>query len=111
MLTPLPRNAVYDGEKDGFMVKMMPVNRIATHRDLNELIMNVDYKTYDRRKTGNPGKPVEKILLVCMCHEPDLAAFLKQETGDYYSIVEVVDILRDRSSLEFKPDSEAGIKI
>jgi len=107
----LPRAAVYDGEKDGFMVKIMPVNRIATRRDLNELIMNVDYKIYDRRKSENPGKPVEKILLVCMGHEPDLAAFLKQEMGDYDIHVEVVDILRDRSKLEFKRDSEAKIKI
>jgi len=110
-IQPLPRNAVYDGEKDGFMVKIMPVDRIATRRDLNELIMNVDYKTFDRRKVENPGKPVEKIRLVCMGHEPDLAAFLKQEMGDYDIVVEVVDILRDHSSLEFKRDSEAKVKI
>lgn len=110
-IQPLPRNTVYDGEKDGFMVKIMPVNRIATRRDLNELIMNVDYKTFDRRKTENPGKPVEKILLVCMGHEPDLSACLQQEIGDYDIDVEVVDILRDRSNLEFKRDSEAKIKI
>ena len=46
-----------------------------------------------------------------MGHEPDLAAFLKQEMGDYDIHVEVVDILRDRSKLEFKRDSEAKIKI
>jgi len=110
-IQPLPRNTIYDGEKEGYMVKIMPVNRIATRRDLYDLIMNVDYKTFDRRTTENPGKPVEKILLVCMGHEPDLAACLKQEMWDYDIEVEVVDILRDRSNLEFKRDSEAKIKI
>jgi adenine specific DNA methylase Mod len=35
-LQPLPGNELYDGEKDGRMVKIMPVNRIATRGDLNE---------------------------------------------------------------------------
>lgn len=34
-LQPLPGNSLYDGEKDGRMVKIMPINRIATRVDLN----------------------------------------------------------------------------
>jgi DNA modification methylase len=105
--------SIYDGEKDSRMVKIMPINRIATQADLNELINGFDYKTFERRRAENPTKPVEKILLVCMGHEQDLAAALKAEMGKLkFSIdVEVRDILRDDSRLEFKRDSEAKIAV
>lgn len=108
-IQPLPSSIVYDGEKDGRLVKIMPVNRLATRADLNELIANFDYKTLEKKHNENPNKPVEKLLLVCMGHEPDLAAHLQKEMLPFKLDVEVVDILRDRSKLEFKRDSEAKI--
>jgi len=107
-IQPLTRNAIYDGEKDGRMVKIMPVNRISTRADLNELISNFDYKPFQKRQAESPKKPVEKITLVCMGHEPDLAAILEKE-AKYKLDVQVVDILRDKANLEFKRDSEASI--
>ncbi len=98
---------VYDGEKDGRMVKVMPINRIATRADLNELIAGFDYKTFERRQVESPNRPVEKLLLVCMGHEPDLAAHLKTELHPFKIDVEVLDVLRDESRLEFKRSSEA----
>lgn len=109
-IQPLPGNNIYDGEKDGKMVKLMPVNRIATRADLNSLITGFDYKTFERRNQQAPGKAVEQLLLVCMGHEPDLAATLQQEVP-YKLDIEVVDILRDKSHLEFKRDSEADVVI
>ncbi|MGF6947862.1 hypothetical protein QF028_000355 [Neobacillus sp. B4I6] len=103
-------SSVYDGEKDGQMVKIMPVNRIATKADLNNLITNLDYKTLEQRQKDNPNQYVEDILLVCMGHEPDLAATLKKEVP-YKLNVEIVDILRDRANIEFKRDAEALIRI
>jgi len=102
--------STYDGEKDGYMVKIMPVNRIATREDLNELIANFPYKVFEQRKEENPNKPVESISLICMGHEPDLKAHLEQECG-YKLDVEVIDILRDKSHIEFKRDAEAEIKV
>lgn len=102
---------LFDGEKDGRMVKVMPVNRIATRADLSELIAGFDYKAFDRRQAENPNKPVEKITLVCMGHEPDLAAVLESEAKPYKIDVEVVDILRDKQDLQFKRDSEAQVAI
>ena len=90
------------------MVKIMPINRIATRADLNELIAGFNYRLFEKRQEENPTGPVEKLLLVCMGHEPDLAAALKNE-APYELDVEVVDILRDKSKLEFKRDSEAEI--
>lgn len=112
-IQPLPGGSIYDGEKDGRMVKIMPINRIATRADLNELIAGFDYRTFEKRKAENPHKPVERVLLVCMGHEPDLKGHLIQEMKKYhYEIdVEVVDILRDKSNLEFKRDAEAKIVI
>ena len=105
---PLDASTVYDGEKDGRMVKIMPINRIATRADLNELIAGFNYQLFEKRQEENPTGPVEKLLLVCMGHEPDLAAALKNE-APYELDVEVVNILRDKSKLEFKRDSEAEI--
>ncbi|MBL8256437.1 MAG: site-specific DNA-methyltransferase [Pseudoxanthomonas mexicana] len=104
-------NAVFDGEKDGRMIKIMPVNRIATRADLNELISGFDYKAWERRKAEAPTRPVEKVTLVCMGHEPDLAAQLVLAAKPYLIDVQVVDILRDKSNLEFKRDSEAKVVI
>ena len=40
-IQPLPTGGIYDGEKDGRMVKIMPINRIATRADLGELINRI----------------------------------------------------------------------
>ena len=107
----LEKNSLFDGEKDGRMVKIMPVNRIASTVDLNELISGFDYKLFERRQSENPNKPVEKLLLVCLGHEPDFAAELQKQTEPFKLDIEVVDILRDKSHLEFKRDSEAKVVI
>jgi len=109
-IQPLPASLIFDGEKDGRLVKIMPVNRLATRADLNELIANFDYKGFQQKFNDSPHRAVEKLLLVCMGHEADLAAHLQKEVAPYKLDVEVVDILRDRSKLEFKRDSEAKIK-
>lgn len=108
-IQPYSDSSVYDGEKDGFKVKVMPVNRIATKEDLNELISNFPYKTFEKRRAESPNKPVEDIMLICMGHEPGLGATLENESG-YKLNVQVVDILRDKSDLTFKYDSEALIE-
>jgi site-specific DNA-methyltransferase (adenine-specific)/adenine-specific DNA-methyltransferase len=107
----LEMSSIFDGEKDGRMVKFMPVNRIATREDLNELIAGFDYKAWERRQADSPNRPVEKITLVCMGHEPDLAAHLKLANPLYKIDVEVVDILRDKADLEFKRESEAKVVV
>lgn len=104
-------STVFDGEKDGRMVKIMPVNRIATRADLNELIAGFDYKAWERKQNESANRPVEKITLVCMGHEPDLAAQLELAAKPFKIDVEVVDILRDKADLEFKRDSEAKVAI
>lgn len=104
-------STVFDGEKDGRMVKIMPVNRITTRADLNELIAGFDYKAWERKQNESPNRPVEKISLVCMGHEPDLAAQLELAAKPFKIDVEVVDILRDKADLEFKRDSEAKVAI
>ena len=110
-IQPLGPSSVYDGEKDGRMVKIMPVNRIATRADLSELTAGFDWKVFERRQKDNPRQPVEKVLLVCMGHELDLAATLVKEAAPYKIDVEVVDILRDKANLEFKRDAEADVVI
>lgn len=108
-IQPFPQSSVWDGELDGRMVKIMPVNRIATKADLEELKANLPYKTYEKRREENPKDPVELITIVCMGHEPDLKASLEQELSDYKLDINIVDILRDKSDLELKREAEAEI--
>ena len=106
-----PQGSVWDGELDGRMVKIMPVNRIATKADLEGLKANLPYKLYEKRKEEKPGQPVERITIVCMGHEPDLKAALESELSDYKVDVEIVDILRDKADLQLKREAEADIAI
>ena len=91
------------------MVKIMPVNRIATKSDLEELKANLPYRTYEKRKLENPSATVERITLVCMGHEPDLKAALEASLSEYKIDVEIVDILKDKADLQLKREAEAEI--
>lgn len=108
-IQPYPQSNVWDGELDGRMVKIMPVNRIATKADLKELLSNLPYTTYEKRKEENPNQPVEYMTIVCMGHEPDLKGSLEQELADYKVDVEILDILRDKADLQLKRESEAEV--
>lgn len=108
-LDPCPDTSLYDGEKDDWFYKIMPVNRLATKADLNEIVTGFDWKKAEKKSLESPGKPVLKLRLVGMGHEPDLAASLEKQFGEFKVEVEVIDILRDKSQLVFKRDSEAKI--
>ena len=82
---------------------------VFTKADLKELLANLPYKTYEKRKEENPGQPVERITIVCMGHEPDLKSALQQELVDYKVDIQIVDILRDKADLQLKRDAEAEI--
>lgn len=104
--------SVFDGEKDGYNVKILPVNRIATKADLEELKSNLPFKTYAKRKEENPNEPVDKIMLVCMGHEPDLAGSFQLELSNWKFDIKIYDILlpENKQPLLLKRDSEAFIK-
>lgn len=108
-IQPFPQSDVWDGELDGRMVKIMPVNRIATKADLEELKANLPYKTYEKRKEENPTQPVERITIVCMGHESDLKASLEAELSEYKLDIQIVDILRDKADLQLKREAEAEV--
>ena len=102
-------STIYDGELDGWMVKIMPTNRIATKADLEELKANLPYRTFEKRKEENPNGVVEKIRIICMGHEADLKASLEQELSAYKLKIEILDILRDKTDLQFKREADANV--
>lgn len=102
-------SSTYDGELDGWMVKIMPTNRIATKADLEELKANLPYRTFEKRKEENPNGVVEKIRIICMGHEADLKASLEQELSAYKLEIEILDILRDKTDLQFKREADANV--
>jgi hypothetical protein len=95
----------------------MPINRIATKADLTPILQHLDFAGLIRRRTEAPNKPVLRVTLLCMGHEPDLGATLVQEIRKGMADpgakvdVEVVDILREKDHLQFKRDSEARITV
>ena len=91
------------------MVKIMPTNRIATKADLEELKANLPYHTFEKRKEENPNGVVEKIRIICMGHEADLKASLEQELSAYKLEIEILDILRDKTDLQFKREADANV--
>lgn len=108
-IQPFSQSNVFDGELDGRHVKLLPVNRIATKADLSELVSNLPYKTYEKIREDSEKEVVDRITLVCMGHVPDLVASFKELVGKYNIDVELVDILLDKSNLEFKRDSRADV--
>ncbi|WP_026091849.1 site-specific DNA-methyltransferase [Porphyrobacter sp. AAP82] len=112
-MQPLPPSSAFDGQRDGYLVKIMPVNRIATRQDLNEVINGLDFKAFERRKVEAPNKPVERIHLVCMGHEPDLGSHLTLEAKKSGFDIEVMvtDLIRDKAHLHFKKSSDARLAI
>lgn len=110
-IQPYSSSIIFDGELDGRNVKIMPVNRIATKYDLNELVSNLPYSSYEKMKNDNPNDFVDHITLICMGHEPDLKGAFLQMVGNYKLDVEIVDILKDKTELEFKRDSQANVEL
>lgn len=110
-IQPFSASNVFDGELDGRNVKILPINRIATKADLGELVANLPYKSYEKKQEENSNEIVDRITLVCMGHEPDLVGAFKEMVGKYNIDVELVDILLDKSNLEFKRDSTADVKL
>ena len=109
-IQPFTQGSVFHGELDGRKVYILPVNRIATRVDLQPLTSNLPYKSYEKILENDPNAVVDKITLVCMGHEPDLKGSFLQMVGKFKIDVEIVDILKDKSQLEFKRDSKANIK-
>ena len=110
-LQPLPSANVFDGQRDQQLVKIMPVNRISTKADLNDVVAGLDFKAFERRQAEAPSKVVEKVMLVCMGHEPDIGPELVKAAKPFNIEVAVVDLIRDKQNLYFKRQSDARLAI
>ena len=104
-----PQGQLWDGELDGRMVKVMPVDHIATKADLEGLKASLPYQTYEERREKNPNQPVESITIICMGHEPDLKDALLKDLAQFKIDIEIVDILKDKKELQFKREAEAEV--
>ena len=106
----LGKDYIYEGELNGRMVKIMPINRITIKADLGELIAGLPYHIFEKREQEHLNKAVEKITLICMGHDPEIKAYLQSQV-EYKLDIEILDILRDKSEIQFKRESEAEIII
>ncbi len=71
----------------------------------------MDFKAYERRQAEAPSKIVDRIMLVCIGHEPDIGPELVIAAKPFNIDVEVVDLIRDKANLHFKRQSDAKLII
>ena len=102
------KSDVWDGELNGRMVKIMPINRITNKDDLKGILGNLPYEVYRKRNNDNPNQPVERITVICMGHEPDLKESFKNQCT-YNIDIEILDILKDDLYLQLKHKAETDI--
>ena len=102
------KSDVWDGELNGRMVKIMPINRITNKDDLKGILGNLPYDVYRKRNNDNPNQPVERITVICMGHEPDLKESFENQCT-YNIDIEILDILKDDLHLQLKHTAEADI--
>ena len=102
------KSDVWDGELNGRMIKIMPINRITNKDDLKGILGNLPYEVYRKRNNDNPNQPVERIIVICMGHEPDLKESFESQCT-YNIDIEILDILKDDMYLQLKHTAEADI--
>lgn len=102
------KSDVWDGELNGRMVKIMPINRITNKDDLKSILGNLPYDVYRKRSNDSPNQPVERITVICMGHEPDLKESFESQIT-YNIDIEILDILKDDLYLQLKHKAEADI--
>lgn len=102
------KSDVWDGELNGRMVKIMPINRITNKDDLKCILGNLPYDVYRKRSNDTPTQPVERITVICMGHEPDLKESFESQIT-YNIDIEILDILKDDLYLQLKHKAEADI--
>ena len=102
------KSDVWDGELNGRMIKIMPINRITNKDDLKCILGNLPYDVYRKRNNDNPNQPVERITVICMGHEPDLKESFESQIA-YNIDIEILDILKDDLYLQLKHKAEADI--
>ena len=102
------KSDIWDGELNGRMVKIMPINRITNKDDLKCILGNLPYDVYRKRNNDNPNQPVERITVICMGHEPDLKESFENQCT-YNIDIEILDILKDDMYLQLKHKSDADI--
>lgn len=122
-ISPTPGSGVWHGtlgeEPDARLVHFMPINRIATKADLDEIFRNLGGTLAEMAENfkKRPNKPAIRITLVCMGHEPDLGGHLAIQLRLRFGNpsakldIEVCDILRDKADIEFKRKTCAEIEI
>ncbi len=103
--------SIFDGQKEGRMIKIMPTNRITTKGDLKSIVSNLNYKLYDQKRSENPIKPVDNLTFICMGHESDLKASFEEQVYPYKIDLKVIDVLKDRTDINFERESEVDIEI
>lgn len=86
-------STVYDGELDGWMVKIMPTNRIATKADLEELKANLPYHTFEKRKQESDllkKRIYDRVLQMCVPVKVDGESRRKKIASENLQIMKTI---------------------
>lgn len=110
------RMSFFDGVLDNRFVKVMPLNRVLSKKDIDAVIKGVkdNLDSFEVKKKSRHGEAVyeQGVIVFCSGLELDAFDYLKKK-NDTGVEVDVRDILLDKQGLIFKkkPEAEISIKI
>lgn len=110
------RMSFFDGVLDNRFVKVMPLNRVLSKKDIDAVIKGVkdNLDSFEVKKKSRHGEAVYEQGVIVFCSGLELDAFdYLKKNNDTGVEVDVRDILLDKQGLIFKkkPEAEISIKI
>lgn len=108
------RSGYFDGVLDNNFVKVMPINRVCSKKDVDEVLKGIkdnlgDFTTKTKSRHGE-SLYQQGVSVFCSGMELDMLDYLKKNNATGVD-VDVRDILLDKQTLIFKQKPEAEITI
>lgn len=104
----------FDGVLDSNFVKVMPINRVCSKKDVDEVLKGVrdNLGGFTAKSKSRHGESVyqEGVTIFCSGLEMDMIDYLKKN-NDTGVAIDVRDILLDKQTLIFKQKPEAEITV
>ena len=108
------RSSHFDGVLDNHFVKVMPINRVCTKKDIDDVLKGIkdsidDFKVKSKSRQ-NESIYEQGVMVFCSGMELDTLDYLKKQ--DRHGVdIQMRDILLDKQTLIFKQPPEAQIDV
>ncbi len=108
------RSSHFDGVLDNHFVKVMPINRVCTKKDIDDVLKgikdSIDDFTVKSKSRQSESIYEQGVMVFCSGMELDTIDYLKKQ--DRHGVdIQMRDILLDKQTLIFKQKPEADIEV